>query len=173
MLIKGVLLYPESSDIVPALRANLLCCFLGAMAAGFIAVTIYTLMHYNLPGQKKYSFSLESMAGSMLFAFSPLVWEYSRGAEVFSLNNLLCAILLFLTVEYARSGKNVILLYTGAFFCGLGLTNQHTIGSYIPLASRSVLKVCTVLFEVPLIGLILFDGRHTITLKIFAFLALK
>jgi len=71
---------------------------------------------------------------SLLFAFSPLVWEYSVGAEVFALNNLLVACILFFTVKVglARGDKELLLsAYAGSFFCGLALSNQHTSALFI------------------------------------------
>lgn len=76
------------------------------------------------------------------YAFSPLQWLYSVGAEVFALNNFFTALLMALTLEYAVNPThgNVI---RGAFFCGLAMTNQHTI----------------VLFEIPIILWILTTRR--------------
>lgn len=68
------------------------------------------------------------MIASMLFAFSPLIWEYSITAEVFALNNFFCALLLYLTLSIwqtqiaAQSNFNV---YIGALVCGLAMSNQH------------------------------------------------
>jgi hypothetical protein len=41
---------------------------------------------------------LPASLAAFSFAFSPLVWEYSIGAEVFALNNLLCSALVYLTI---------------------------------------------------------------------------
>jgi hypothetical protein len=72
------------------------------------------------------------------------VWEYSVGAEVFALNNLLAAMLIYLTVLCAEDPKwPWVPVSAGAFVCGLGLTNQLTI----------------VLFEAPLILWILWAKR--------------
>lgn len=43
-------------------------------------------------------------AGAGLYAFSPLVWMYSTQAEVFALNNLFVAVLVFLTTLYLVPG---------------------------------------------------------------------
>lgn len=83
----------------------------------------------------------------MLYAFSPLVWTYSGGSEVFALNNLFGALLLFQTtriVQAATQAKRSRRLVQGALLCGLALCNQHTI----------------VLFELPLITALLLHFRH-------------
>lgn len=41
-------------------------------------------------------------AGALLFCLSPLAWEYSTGSEVFALNNLLVAAVLYLTARIIR-----------------------------------------------------------------------
>ncbi|OQR91947.1 hypothetical protein ACHHYP_04172 [Achlya hypogyna] len=89
------------------------------------------------------------------FAFSPLVWAYAVGAEVFSLNNLFAAALLFVLLRYARSGSWVT-ARLGACLCGLALTNQHTI----------------VLFELPIIPWVLYTQRATLTAQRLVTLAL-
>src|SRR5262249_1991044 len=60
-----------------------------------------------------------------LLAFSPLIWRYAVVAEVFALNNLLIATLLYLGVRYFDK-KEQIVANCAAFFCGLALSNHHT-----------------------------------------------
>jgi hypothetical protein len=64
------------------------------------------------------------------FAFGKLVWLYSIQAEVFALNNFLAAMLLYLTARY-EAEKSLTVALLGAFTCGLGISNQHTIVFYI------------------------------------------
>lgn len=67
-----------------------------------------------------------------------MVWHNAVTSEVFALNNLLTALLLWLLLEFSkviategRDGDSALqgthLAYAGAFVCGLGWTNQHTI----------------------------------------------
>lgn len=87
-----------------------------------------------------------------LFAFSPLIWTYAVGAEVFALNNLFAAALIFVLLRYARSlpsvsGRSSLrVAVTGAFVSGLALCNQHTI----------------VLFEIPIVCWVLLTRRRTL-----------
>jgi len=60
-----------------------------------------------------------------LWAFSPLVWQYAVTAEVFALNNLLCALVVYSCLSFAVS-KRFKDACAGAFFVGLSLANQHT-----------------------------------------------
>ena len=123
----------------PAARANLLCAAFGAAAASLVArsvvICVTDLGLSVCPSAPKPS-TLERLsptlgawaAGALAggcWAFSPLVWQYSVTAEVFSLNNLLCAVVLCQTLRFARSGAfgDACL---GAFTVGLALTNQHT-----------------------------------------------
>ena len=61
---------------------------------------------------------------------------------MFALNNLCTCILLYLTVEFFANPTPAT-GFLGAFFCGLGLTNQHTI----------------ILFELPFVLCVLWTGR--------------
>ena len=61
--------------------------------------------------------------------------QYALHAEVFSLNSLLAALLLLQVVIFATSSSKGS-VYAGAFLCGLGLTNQHTLIFFIiPIVS--------------------------------------
>ena len=104
-----------------------------------------------------------------LYAFSPVFWTYAGHnpnetlirliyrtrilhifhrpclvgqGEVFALNNLMTCLLLYIAVVFFETPTlNLGLL--GAFVCGLGLTNQHTL----------------ILFELPLVLCVLWAGR--------------
>jgi hypothetical protein len=113
-----------------AWRINHLCCLFGACSAGFVSLSCFTLLNrYRYPVRWS-----PSLLAGLLFAFSPVVWEHSIGAEVFSLNNLLCSILLYLTLLISHSSLPShsslskplsSLLILGAFVSGLALANQH------------------------------------------------
>lgn len=82
-----------------------------------------------------------------LFSFSPLIWTYAVGAEVFALNNMFAALLVYILLRYTtktRHGFRVAM--TGAFVCGLALCNQHTI----------------ILFELPIVCWVLWTRRTTL-----------
>ena len=80
---------PIFDDVSPAQRANLLCCFFGAIASGCIAYSVQ-LMSSLLGLRERTGFSIEAVAAAALFAFSPISWEYSIGSEVRHLIILLC-----------------------------------------------------------------------------------
>lgn len=65
-----------------------------------------------------------SCIGAVTFAFHSIVWEYATGFEVFSLNNLLCVMLLRQSARCIRRPGNDRHIQIGAFLCGLGMTNQ-------------------------------------------------
>ena len=88
-----------------------------------------------------------ALAAASLFAFSPRVWPHAVTAEVFALNNLFIAGLVYLTVRFSDAARESggsnderirlrrllgCLLF---FWIGLGLTNHHTLIFYaIPAA---------------------------------------
>src|SRR6185503_4615138 len=99
------------------------------------------------------------LAGGLLaagaFAFAPLIWPYAISAEVFALNNLFAAGLLYWSARALREAAGgrapLRTLYVAAFWMGLGLSNHHTLVFYaVPfgvllmvLAGRRLLRVRT------------------------------
>jgi hypothetical protein len=102
-----------------AWRVNLLTAVLGAIAAAILARATWKLTR---------SFGAGLFAGG-LFAFSPLIWRYAIQAEVFSLNNLIAAILVLLLVSFELERKETTLRWF-CFWLGLGLANHHTLLFY-------------------------------------------
>ncbi|CAK4672536.1 hypothetical protein LEN26_007105 [Aphanomyces euteiches] len=124
-------------DMTPAYVANLQNALYGAVAASCISHFVY------LYTNKTYAFA--AIAAGLMFAFSPLTWEYAAGAEVFALNNMLLAILFVLCAVFKRS-SSIVVAGLGALVCGLAFSNQHT----------------AILFEIPMIVWVLWHGRHVI-----------
>ena len=120
-----------SAAAAPALTANVLSCGFAALAALLLALTVE---EWNSRRAVPAAAAAGAYGAAGLFAFSPLTWEYSTGAEVFALNNLLVALLLYLTVRAARAagpkagagGAGLGWALAGAFVSGLALSNQHT-----------------------------------------------
>eukprot|EP00606_Chrysophyceae_sp_TOSAG23-5_P000375 GSChrysophyteH2.ASY1.ANO1.179.1 assembled CDS len=104
-----------------AYRLNVISCFLTAGAAGLMALMVQMALPMLYVGG--------SVLAMGLFAFSPLIWQYAVTAEVFPLNTFFAALILFLVLLFAKTGNFNIAL-TGAFVCGIALTNQHTIVLY-------------------------------------------
>ena len=74
-----------------------------------------------------------ALISSGLLVFCPLLWQYSTHAEVFAMNNMFVAILLYLGVRYVQD-QHVTWARLGALTIGLGLSNQHTLLLYaLPL----------------------------------------
>eukprot|EP00638_Chattonella_subsalsa_P003242 CAMPEP_0117762330 /NCGR_PEP_ID=MMETSP0947-20121206/17866_1 /TAXON_ID=44440 /ORGANISM="Chattonella subsalsa, Strain CCMP2191" /LENGTH=786 /DNA_ID=CAMNT_0005583601 /DNA_START=72 /DNA_END=2429 /DNA_ORIENTATION=+ len=129
-----------------AWKVNIMSCFFGAGAAFFAARTAELWMRATWGEGLPWI----AAAGSLLFALSPLTWEYSIGAEVFSLNNFLVAWLLYQTTRTFVFRGKVLDIALAAFICGLALSNQHT----------------SALFEAILIPAVMFaalqSGRFTV-----------
>lgn len=98
-----------------AWRLNLMSAVCGALAAGLLFAS----------AQRWTGTVWAGVAGAALFAFSPLVGRYATVAEVFSLNNLLCAALLALSIEHAHRPRRATLA-AAALVAGLALANHHT-----------------------------------------------
>ncbi len=65
------------------------------------------------------------------FAFAPLIWAYAITAEVFALNNLFVAGMLYWSARALREAAGgpapLSTLYLAALWMGLGLSNHHTL----------------------------------------------
>ncbi len=103
-----------------AARVNALSALADAAAAGLLTATVVGASGSALAG----------VFAGMLFACSPVVWAYAVGAEVFPLNNLLVAALLYLALRCARAPEPRGLTFTVAAVVGLGLANHHTFVFY-------------------------------------------
>jgi hypothetical protein len=95
------------------------------------------------------------------FAFGPLIWPYAITAEVFALNNLFAAGLLYWSAralrEDAQGATPLRTLCLAAFWVSLGLSNHHTL----------------VFFAVPFGLLVLaLAGRRLLRLRVLGSLAL-
>ncbi|GMH94947.1 hypothetical protein TrST_g1522 [Triparma strigata] len=113
----------------PAAAANAACCFFGATTATVLSETTYRFVSSELGKEHDVLAGYAGALGGVLFAFSPLTWEYSVGAEVFALHNTLVAFILYFTVSVAvaeERGSRLVSGCLGALFCGLAISNQHT-----------------------------------------------
>jgi hypothetical protein len=98
-----------------AWRVNLLSALCGSAAAVMILLTVRRWTKNSWAG----------LLAAGLLAFSPLVWRYAVVAEVFSLNHLLVATLLYTAVSYAET-RDPKFAYLSALVFGLGMSNHHT-----------------------------------------------
>jgi hypothetical protein len=86
------------------------------------------------------------------FCMSPLVWTYSISAEVFALNNFFASLVTCMIVYVVNSTKQGSyqaqqMCIVGAFVCGLGLTNQHSLVFFVLPTGAVALWWCTVRVE--------------------------
>jgi len=113
---------PAGGDI--AGRVNLLSAFFAA-ASVFMAALITT----RLAGDKS---RLGAVFAALVLALSPTLWSQAVVAEVYTLNLFIFSLLVFLLLRW-RDGGDRGFLYAGAFICGLGLGNHHTLLSLVPM----------------------------------------
>lgn len=107
-----------------------------ALAAAFLFLAIVELMTSLSAKKPSLATLVVALFGALLYSFSSIVWTYSLHAEVFPLNNLFCAALLYLTFKYLRT-KRLPYAILGALVCGVALTNQQCVThSRAPLLSR-------------------------------------
>ena len=73
-----------------------------------------------------------ALGAGIALAFTPIFWRWSTQFEVFSLANLLAALVIYLLVRWRADSRRTKWLYWAAFVFGMGLTNQQTIAFLAP-----------------------------------------
>jgi hypothetical protein len=142
--------------VSPAVSVNSFCCVLGAATCFILANTVTLYLSFNQEdtsdqvdekkvSHQKSTFATHGAVAGVVFALSPLTWEYSIGAEVFALNNFLIASIIYLFVSFnsilvsnrlnttSESETKDELFFKllakskiGALVSGLAMSNQHT-----------------------------------------------
>jgi tetratricopeptide (TPR) repeat protein len=114
----------------PAWRVALLSSFAGAATLLTIFIIIKKLTH---------SF-LASLIAATILGFNYTFWLYNEVPEVFSLNNLLAAILIYLGIQIWEAKQIKKYLYLIVFVFAIGLTHHHTILFLLPALLYSINK---------------------------------
>ncbi len=104
-----------------AFRLNILSAVIGACSAALLFLIL-----------RESGIRLElSIAGSILWAFSPVVWDQATMLEVYGLTSLFGLLLIWLSLRY-KEKKEYRLLALIAFLAGLGLGNHLSLLWYWP-----------------------------------------
>jgi hypothetical protein len=98
-------------------RVNLLSLACNSAAVGFVQATARRLTGAGPP----------AAAAALVLGLSTLFWEWSLAAEVFSLNNLLAAALIYFLVRWRDEPGRGVWVAAAALTTGLALSNQLTI----------------------------------------------
>ena len=97
-------------------RVNLLSVTCDVLTVGIIYLTAL-----RLSGSR-----LAAAMAALILAIRPVFWAWSLVAEVFSLNNLLASLLIYLLVLWYERPERTKLLVAASFVAGLALTNHQT-----------------------------------------------
>ena len=98
-------------------RVNLLSVLCDAFTVTIVFLTAFRLTRSHLA----------SAGAALVLGLNPLFWSWSLVAEVFPLNNLLAAIIIYLLVIWQEEPDRIGLLAAAAFASGLALANHQTI----------------------------------------------
>jgi 4-amino-4-deoxy-L-arabinose transferase-like glycosyltransferase len=93
-----------------------------AVVCGTATVALVYFTAVRISGSR-----IASACAAMVLAVTPLFWSWSLVAEVFSLNNVLTALFVYLLVLWHERPERMGFLAAAAFVSGLALTNQQTI----------------------------------------------
>lgn len=105
----------------PAFRLNVLNAIIAAFAVGVLYLAAYEITHEKI----------WSALAAASFALSRTFWFNAGGAEVYALNALLLALLIFLAARWQNDpGSRTFALFCLAY--GLGLTHHRTLALWLP-----------------------------------------
>jgi hypothetical protein len=150
---------PLSSSV--AGRLNLLSAVCDAVAAGLLCAAVARRSASRAAG----------LVAAASFALAPAVWRYAICAEVFALNNLLGALLLWLAVRYDEGAERRFAV-AGALVCGLGLSNHHTfVLAALPVAAWALARGRSDLLRARAVGAL--AGAAAIGLLPYAYLPIE
>ena len=147
----------------PAWSVGLVSALFGALAAGVTAMLICRsgsdMLRESRDAVHTASHSVEDtlcwvggVVGSLVFAFSPVMWSQSIIVEVYSLNAFFLVLIFLLTYRWMRQ-PSPHLLYVTAFVFGLGLTNyQVLLLAALPLAIVILLRDTELLRDFAIVG---------------------
>jgi len=148
----------------PAWSISLMSSFFGALAAGLTAMLITRSVsdmmrdaHDADPDFKQKENDLLCWAGgvggSLVFAFSPVMWSQATIVEVYTLNAFFLMWIFLLTYRWMRRPSDKILWLT-AFVFGLGMTNyQVLLLAALPLVVVIFLRNVKLLRDFLLVGI--------------------
>lgn len=169
------------AEWAPVYWVNLTSCFFGSCSSGLISLSTHLLLSEMVKSpidtrpitrslsrskELKLDFQYESeslnvvtsIAVGLLKSVSPLAWTYHVTAEVFALNNLFLALIIYASIQLSTL-QNDKTLFFGAFLCGLSMTNQHTsILLSIPMIFWALISVKRSLKVVFIAGLYFLSG---------------
>src|SRR5437016_1695085 len=120
-------------------RVNLLWVACDALAVGIIYLSALRLTQSQLA----------AAVAALLLSVNQTFWQWSLAAEVFSLNNLLAAVLILLLIAWHQQPERSVFLIAASFVAGLGLTNHQTIVLLAPAFCFVLWQRRSILFTRP------------------------
>ena len=147
----------------PAARINLMTALFGAASTGFF----YRFLSTGLKVER-----LWAVAGALLLAFSPTLWQQSLSCEVYSLTCLFLSALLYLMSVWREQPQNTRLLRGITLLYGLACTNHLTIVLFLPGFLAFVLYHRPALLRAEKTILLSLVGLFLIPLSLYAYLPL-
>ncbi len=121
----------------PAWSIGLVSAIFGALASGITALLICSSGYHILRRSRLLAHDMDErteaiicwiggVAGSLLFAFTPIMWSQANIVEVYSLNAFFLVLVFLLIYMWIRRPSRP-LLFWASFLFGLGLTNYQVL----------------------------------------------
>jgi len=157
----------------PAWSISLMSAVFAALAAGFTAMLITRSASDMLrdahdgeedfdPAQSNVLCWTGGVGGSLVFAFSPVMWSQATIVEVYTLNAFFLMWIFLLTYRWMRRPSDKILWLT-AFVFGLGLTNyQVLLLAALPLVVMIFLRDIALFRDFIMVGIPILLSAHVL-----------
>jgi len=157
----------------PAWSISLMSAVFAALAAGFTAMLITRsasdMLRDAHDGEEDFDLAQSNVlcwtggvGGSLVFAFSPVMWSQATIVEVYTLNAFFLMWIFLLTYRWMRRPSDKILWLT-AFVFGLGLTNyQVLLLAALPLVVMIFLRDIALFRDFIMVGIPILLSAHVL-----------
>jgi len=157
----------------PAWSISLMSAVFAALAAGFTAMLITRsasdMLRDAHDGEEDFDLAQSNVlcwtggvGGSLVFAFSPVMWSQATIVEVYTLNAFFLMWIFLLTYRWMRRPSDKILWLT-AFVFGLGLTNyQVLLLAALPLEVMIFLRDIALFRDFIMVGIPILLSAHVL-----------
>jgi len=128
LLVKPLTFIPFGSI---AFKTNLASAIFSLLTVVLLFATVRLLIKRVYPSAPSPDIQISAAAASLLFALGPIVWHNAISAEVYTLNTLFIAGLIYFILRWL-DGFDPRWLYCSAFLYGLSVGNHATVALFLP-----------------------------------------
>lgn len=128
LLLKPLTFLPIGSI---AFKTNLASAIFSLLSVVLLSATLRLFIRRLYPSAPSADIQTSSIVASLLFAVGPIVWHNATLAEVYTLNTLFLAAVIYLMLRWL-DGFDPRWLYLSAFLYGLSAGNHAAVALFLP-----------------------------------------